>query len=215
MQETSTTAQMKVTSVKRDHGKAILTLSNGEQVAMPRALLKERPYRAGMPFDMGSFRMLIRERSYPYAMDKAISLLSMRARTEKEIVEALQRNTYPQATIARVMARLSEAGYINDAEFAAQFSNARLSKGMGARRIRMELRKKGVEQTTIDDTLESLDKADIDQSAFAMAKKAARGKDISDRADRQKILAALARRGYDFSTAKQALEALIEQEESN
>lgn len=215
MQETSTTAQIKVTSVKRDHGKAILTLSNGEQVAMPRALLKERPYRAGMPFDMESFQILIRERSYPYAMDKAISLLSMRARTEKEIVEALQRNTYPQATIARVMARLNEAGYINDAEFAAQFSNARLFKGMGSRRIRMELRKKGVEQTTIDDTLESLDKADIDQSAFAMAKKVARGKDISDRTDRQKILAALARRGYDFSTAKQALEALIEQEESN
>lgn len=215
MQDTASAIQLKIVSVRRDHGKAILTLSSGEQIAMPRALLKERPYRAGMPFDMESFQTLILERSYPYAMDKAISLLSMRARTEKEIVEALQRNTYPQPTIARVMERLSEAGYINDSDFAVQFSNARLSRGMGARRIRMELRQKGVEQATIDQTLDTLAPTDIEQSALAMAKKAARGKDLTNRVDRQKILAALARRGYDFSIAKQALEALIQQEESN
>ena len=36
---------IKLLSVRRDHGRAALTLSNGETLVMPRAMLKERPYR--------------------------------------------------------------------------------------------------------------------------------------------------------------------------
>jgi len=208
----SDNAQIRISSVRREHGKATLTLSNGEIRVMPRALLKERPYKGGMPFDDESFSLLIKERSYPFAMDKAISLLSMRARTEKEIVDALRRNVYPEETIARVMQRLHEAGYINDSDFAAQFSASRTSRGMGTMRIRMELRKKGVDHETIEETLSFLDRDDILSSAIRMAKKAAQGKDMNDRADRQKILSALARRGYDFQTARQALETLRQEE---
>lgn len=204
---------LKISSVKRDHGKAILTLSSGETRVMPRALLKERPYKSGMPFDEEAFRTLLKERSYPFAMDKAVTLLSMRARTEKELVDALRKNTYPEETIARVMARLHEAGYINDAQFASQFSSVRVSRGLGARRIRMDLRAKGVDSEIIDEAIDNLDQDDVLSGAIKMAHKAAHGKDLSDRADRQKILAALARRGYDFGTAKQALDAVLHSDE--
>ena len=79
---------IKIISVKRDHGKAILTLSTGESCAMPRAMLKERPYKSGMVFNEESFKTFIADRSYPYAMDKAVSLLSMRSRTEKRVLES-------------------------------------------------------------------------------------------------------------------------------
>lgn len=205
--------QLKVSSVRRDRGKAILTLSNGEIRTMPRAMLKERPYKSGMAFDEESFALLLRERSYPFAMDKAVTLLSMRARTEKEIIDSLRQNTYPEEVIARVMQRLTEAGYINDADFAAQFFSSRLSRGLGSRRIRMELRKKGVSADTIDDTITALDAEDIFSSAIKTAEKAARGKNLSDRADRQKVLAALARRGYDYDIARAALDAVLNQAE--
>jgi len=52
---------------------------------------------------------------------------------------------------------------------------------------------------------------DVMQGALKIAEKAARGKDLSSPSDRQKILAALARRGYDFSVAKLALKQLISQ----
>ena len=103
-----------------------------------------------MPFDEEAFRALLKERAYPFAMDKAVTLLSMRARTEKELVDALRKNTYPEETIARVMARLHEAGYINDAQFASQYSSVRVSRGLGTRRIRMDLRAKGVDSEIID-----------------------------------------------------------------
>ena len=206
------TDTLTVSSVRRIHGRAVLTLSNGETVSMPRAMLRERPYKSGLPFDRSAFDAFISERSYAFAMEKAVSQLAMRARTEKELESALEKNAYPERTIARVMAYLQEAGYINDADFAAQWTAARTTKGLGSRRIQMELRQKGVDSQQIDEALTSIDEDVMLDGAIKAAQKASRGKDLSSPADRQKILAALARRGYDFSLAKKAIQLLIESE---
>lgn len=92
---------IKLLSVRRDHGRAALTLSNGETLVMPRAMLKERPYRGGTPFDREAFDTFLSERSYPFAMEKAVALLAMRPRTQQEIADALRKNAYPARTIAR------------------------------------------------------------------------------------------------------------------
>ena len=76
----------------------------------------------------------------------------------------------------------------------------------------MELRQKGVHPEQIDQALSSVDEDELIDGAVKAAQKASRGKDLSSPADRQKILAALARRGYDFSLAKKALEFLRENE---
>lgn len=212
MDRNTLSTALTVSSVKRNQGRAILTLSNGETIYMPRAMLKERPYRSGMPFDRAAFDALMNERSYPFAMDKAVALLSLRSRTEKEIAESLRKNAYPEKTIARVMARLLEAGYINDAAFAENWAASRTNKGMGSRRIRMELRHKGVSQSEIDSALSAIDEDDLLAGAIKVAEKTARGKDLSSPSDRQKILASLARRGYDYAAARQALQAIIDSE---
>lgn len=203
---------LRISSVKRVHGRATLTISNGEILSMPRAMLRERPYKSGMPFDRQAFDLFLHDRSYPFALEKAITQLASRARTEREIVDCLRKNCYPEATIAKVMARLHEAGYINDADFAAQWTAARTSKGLGARRIRMELRRKGVDPSEIDQALADVDEDELMGGALKAAQKAARGKDLSSLTDRQKILAAMARKGYDFSLAKQALQTLMDTE---
>ncbi len=200
-----------LTSVKRVHGQAILTLSNGETLKMPRALLKERPYRAGVPFDRAGFDAFMQARSYPFAMEKAVALLATRARTEQEIATALRQNAYPEEAIARVMARLLEAGYLSDSAFAEQWASSRAAKGLGARRIRMELRQKGIESDEIDHALSHMDDALLREGAWKAAQKAARGKDLSLPAERQKVLAALARRGFDYSLAKACLQRLLEE----
>ncbi len=180
---------------------------------MPRAMLKERPYRGGTPFDREAYETFLRERAYPYAMEKAVSLLAMRSRTQRELREALRLAAYPEAVIERVMERMNEAGYIDDGDFAKGWASSRSAKGMGTRRIRMELRQKGVAQETIEETLSELDEDDLFEGAMKVARKAARGKDLSSAADRRKISAALIRRGYDYATARHALSVLIEEED--
>lgn len=209
LQTQDSSSGLTIASVKRIHGRAELLLSNGESLSMPRAMLKERPYRSGMPFDFDAFKTFLRDRSYPFAMDKAVRLLASRARTEREIVDALRKNAYPEETIARVMARLHEVHYLDDADFADHWSAARAAKGLGTRRIRMELRQKGIDSDTIDEVISSLDEDTLMASAQSAAQKAARGKDLSSVSDRQKILAALARRGFDYTLSRRALEQII------
>ena len=185
--------ETKLISVQRSHGRATLVLSTGETLVMPRAMLKERPYRGGTPFDREAFDSFLRERSYTFAMEKAVALLAMRSRTQQEIADALRKNAYSERTIARVMARLDEAGYINDTDFAEQWAASRTTKGMGA--------------------LSAIDHDDMLFGALKAARKAASGKNLSDPKDRQKIFAALARRGYGYAEARQALEALKDEQE--
>lgn len=211
--EPSATAGLSVKSVRRVHSRAVLTLSNGETRVMPRALLRERPYRGGVPFDEAAFEALLRERSYPFALERAVSLLAVRARTERELRDALHQCAYSEAVIDRVIARMNEAGYIDDADFASQWAASRTGKGLGTRRIVMELRQKGVDAEQIEQALGQIDEKERMESAVRAAQKAARGRELSSPADRQKVFAALMRRGYDSSSAKKAIAALSDQEE--
>ena len=211
MQKTTHSPTLQISSVKRIHGKAMLVLSNGTSICMPRAMLRERPYRSGMAFDQASFDTFLFERSYPFALEKAVSLLASRSRTAREIEEYLRRNAYPEKVISRVMARLIEAGYLNDSDYAANWAVSRSRKGLGERRIRMELRQKGVPQQEIDAALSTLEEEDVLSSAVMAAEKAARGKNLALQSDRQRIVASLVRRGYDYSIAKRALHRIIDQ----
>ena len=202
-------AAITISSVRRIHGKAILTLSTGETLSMPRAMLREKPYKSGMLFDHGEHEAFLNNRSYSFAMEKAGAALTSRARTEKELVDTLIKNAYPEQTIARVMAYLVEAGYIKDAAFAQQWAASRSSKGLGSRRIRMELRQKGIRQEDIDEAVSSVGEDAELRGAIMTAEKASRGKDLNSPADRQRILAALARRGYGYSVAKHAINTLL------
>ena len=201
-------AQLTLVSVHCSRYRALLELSDGQTLVMPRAMLKERPYRGGTPFDRQAFDAFIRNRSYSFAMERAVSLLSVRARTEKELRSALLESAYPQDAIDRVLDYLCEAGYINDWEFASRWASSRVSKGMGSRRIQTELRHKGVNPDEIESALESLSDDAQFEAALIAAKKAARGKNLIFAPDRQKVFAALARRGFDFSLARRALERL-------
>ena len=92
------------------------------------------------------------------------------------------------------MARLDEAGYINDTDFAEQWAASRTTKGMGARRIRMELRQKGVDSEAIDEALSAIDHDDMLSGALKAARKAASGKNLADlKRQAEKFFAALAR----------------------
>lgn len=204
---------LSVKSVRRIHSRAVLTLSNGETRVMPRALLRERPYRGGVPFDEAAFDALLRERSYPFALERAVSLLAVRARTERELRDALRQCAYSDAVIDRVIARMDEAGYIDDADFASQWAASRTGKGLGTRRIAMELRQKGVDAEHIEQALGQLDEEERMESAVRAAQKAARGRDLASPSDRQKVFAALMRRGYDSASAKKAIAALRDQQE--
>lgn len=198
-----------LTGVRQEQGRVRLTLSTGEVLFMPRAMLSERRYRAGMPFDRAAFDAFIESRAYSYAMERAGTLLSVRSRSKQELRDALTRSAYPQQTVSRVMDYLEQAGYLDDSTVAEHFAASRQAKGYGARRIRLELQRKGIDAQIIEETLGNIDGEAQTDAALRIARKVSRGKDLNDPKDRRRLLAALARRGMDYALSKQVIEALI------
>ena len=76
-----------------------------------------------------------------------------------------------------------------------------------------QLRQKGVDAEHIEQALGQIDEEERMESAVRAAQKAARGKELSSPADRQKVFAALMRRGYDSASAKRAIAELMSREE--
>lgn len=101
-----------------------------------------------------------------------------------------------------VCSRLEELGYLNDAAYAAQVARHYWSRGYGQRKIQDELYRRGIPRELWDQALEQCQDPAEAIDAF-LAKKLGGGP--VDRKGLQKVSAALARRGYQWSDISDAL----------
>jgi len=81
-------------------------------------------------------------------------------RTESELRRLLHDRAAPgpggEAAIRSVLTRLKEHGYLNDSDYAETYARLRQeNEKFGARRIRQDLRQKGIRSDLIEKTLEA------------------------------------------------------------
>ncbi|NMA85054.1 MAG: regulatory protein RecX [Epulopiscium sp.] len=102
---------------------------------------------------------------YSRGKDKALHLLSYRARTEKEVRQRLQDEEYPNTVIDQVIEFLYEYSFLDDQRYAEQFIRSKLrSKPLGKRMILHQLQQKGISKA---DAEEALTNQEIDETAAA------------------------------------------------
>jgi regulatory protein len=92
--------------------------------------------------------------------DFALKALGRHMRTEAELRRLMQSRVEPgargDAAIKTVIARLKEHGYLNDASFAETYARLRQeNEKLGARRVRNDLRQKGIRSDVIERAVES------------------------------------------------------------
>jgi len=105
----------------------------------------------------------------------------------------------PEVTV-RVFDRLVEKGYIDDEKFTRYWvENRSLTKGASKRKLTVELRTKGVEQSIIERFLSESNRSDDDEIMKIIAKKRSRYP------DEQKLMQYLARQGFSYDDIKAAL----------
>lgn len=194
-----------VTEVKRAGGVATIFLKSGEVIQAPSALFLERRVRPGQELDAENYRAFIREKGYPHALKAAVDYLALRERSEKEILQRLKRVHYHETTIARVMETLQGHHLYSDARFAETWVAHRARK-YGKRRIAMELQHKGISGQTAQQALDGLDSREEKAAAVKQAGKLARRM----KGDSQKMMQALVRRGYDWQTARAAVQQVMD-----
>lgn len=85
------------------------------------------------------------DRTYSNAYNSALRILARRDHSAAELVQKLIRRGYEESVIQRVVAECVRLDYLNDGRAAAQVIGRMKRKGMGMRRIRYELEKRGLD----------------------------------------------------------------------
>lgn len=150
------------------------------------------------------------------AYQRALHLLSCRARSTRELECFLQDKGYEPEQISQVTARLQSEGYLSDQRFAEDWISNRVAfRPRSGKQMHYELLQKGIQRETADAALRN---AELDESALALKaarKLARRYAKLGQREFMLKLGAALVRRGFDFGATKAASQQLwqeVEQE---
>lgn len=134
-------------------------------------------------------------------MDKALELLSFRARSESELEGRLRRAGHTPDATAAALRRCRELGYLDDRSFALALVRDRLRlKPKGRRALRSELYRKGIDrdlaETAID---EGFAEAGVDEAGLARRLAGKRMKALrrlEGDVARRRLTSYLARRGF-------------------
>lgn len=109
-----------------------------------------------------------------------------------------------------VVEALERYGYVDDDAYARRFAERRAAAGRsGARRLRLELRAKGVEdRDLIDEAVrEAFDRTPEVDAVDALIAKRTRGRAVTDRDELRRLRDFLLRRGFEPETVYERLRA--------
>lgn len=137
------------------------------------------------------------------AFNRALRYLSYRARSEAEMRKYLSDKGFSDHVSQTVIDRLKDERLINDPRFAQDWIDNRVSfRPRSQTQLRFELRNKGLSEDLIEDALQEADLDDIELACAAGKKLVGRYARLGWLDFRQKLGAALARRGFSYETVR-------------
>lgn len=197
-----------VTPQKKDKTRCNIEVDGKFCCGMKLDTVLKNGLKTGVEIDMETLSRLQLESEKLTALDKALRHISVSMKTEIEIRTFLKTKGYLEDVIEYVLCKMKEYGYVDDGTYANYYAEG-ASKRKGSRLIRLELRKKGVDGQIIEETLSALQ--DETESAKRCLDKYLRGKS-ADSATLAKAYRNLLSKGFDYDTAKQAIESLKDED---
>lgn len=200
-------------SHQKGRGKKIhLLLDEEYQITTDIDFWAEHYIKDGTEIEEDEWQALVAAINYRKAVNKCFDLLSRRDHSEKELKTKLLR-TVDADSADRAIAHMRELGYLDDKKYAAALLQHLIeNKKMSEPFIRQEMRKRGVPADIIADVMCD---TEIDNVAsivtlivnkYRMKLQAENGKD--------KVIAALMRKGFSYSDIKAAFCQIEEDEDA-
>lgn len=142
------------------------------------------------------------------AYNCAVSLLSRRDHSKKELLRKLKEKGYYKGAEAAVE-KLVQSGYVDDERFCRLYASELVRlKGYGKKRIEQELYRKGVDRDIIYNVLEEIS---FDSDTLSDIIKRKYLSKMSDEKGRQKVFNALMRLGYTYGEIRDAIKNIDEE----
>lgn len=139
---------------------------------------------------------------------RSMNLLKIRAYTERQLREKLQRGEYPEDSIEEAVAYVKSFGYIDDRQYAQDFIAYHMADRSG-RRMEQELMAKGIRRDIIQQAMENLAEEGETPDEISVAEKILRKKNYDPETatikEKQKLSAFLYRKGFQMDTIRSVL----------
>lgn len=195
-----------ITEIREVRGGLRVTLSDQSTLRLTRRDQKTFFFKEGDTLEPAEFKHDLLLQQYPNALNSAVRLLAVRARSTAELEKRLGDAGYLDDTVEMVLTKLQNEKLLDDEAFARQWAGDRAARQMGRARILQELRRKGVAEETSEQVLMELDPQQQDAGAAALAAKLLkRYRSLPAQEARRKAIMAMQRRGYGYAEARDAL----------
>jgi regulatory protein len=151
----------------------------------------------------------------PALYDAAIKILMRRAHSISEMKKALIRRTADEDLIQKVITRLKQNGYIDDARYAKQFARQRTEgQKQGKFRVARDLRARGVPDRHIEAALEEAAQ-NTDEAAMVRQRIERKLRSFRGEIDERKLASlyrSLLRAGFSADVIRRELHSLTREE---
>ncbi len=193
----------------RPRNRVFIRLSGGRFFTVP--LSETLPLESGAVLSDEAIEQLSRVDQYFRGREKALRLLSIRARTRYEIKSALGGLNIMDSIRSGILDELKEKGLIDDRRFAHEYVRSRIEmSGLGPHRLKFELEKRGVHPAVVGEVLESeISSEEQEQVARGLVAKKLAGQKPTEN-DVRRIAALLQRKGIDYEIVNRLTVELLE-----
>lgn len=149
---------------------------------------------------------------YDAAMERALRYLGARARSRREVADQLHKAGCAAGTVDRVLARLAELAWVDDAAYAAEVAAQGRKSGKGGAAVRRALAGKGVPAEVIDHAVCGAYSGGSERKmALEVAsRRAVRLRGLPLATQQRRLAGYLARRGYDPEVASDVCRHILE-----
>ncbi len=189
-----------------------LELSDGQTFFVNCAIVTDFDLHKGGELSGDRLRQLQLEDTKRKAKKRALYLLGTKQYCYKELYGKLRRS-YDEETARYAADAMRDYGYVNDEEYAPKLAEYLIhTKHYGLRKARYEMLHRGLSEELVQNTLDGFSVDEIDEEITELLERKYYNK-IADYDDRRRTIAALARRGYDYTSVKRCIERVLEEKD--
>lgn len=197
---------MRITGIApRRKGLSQLYVDGEAAVLLDTQLLLLEGVQEDMEISDERLHELIQKSDARRAREKALYLLEYRSHSQKELADKIARTAATREAAEEAATHMARIGLVDDAQYGRDLARMLFQrKKFGARRVRQELRQKGIDRDLIDEILEEYAETDNTQVILEILSRKYAAY-AQDEKVKRRAVAALQRFGYSYDDIRQAI----------
>ncbi len=157
----------------------------------------------------GEWEARFKELEFRAGYSYACKRLGLKAFLKTDLKAALNERLISDETIRKVLLECERHGYLNDHDWVFSYVESCKRRNVGPRMIEQKLRLKGAPEKLIEEALRVLDDDDKRREQIhTLLTTRYRNRDLTQYLEREKVIAALVRKGYIASEIRDVIETL-------